>query len=143
VHPPRGIEDHRLSGTWGRWLPVAAYIALIFVLSSIPYLTPPLHVNNADKLAHFMEYGGLGFLFARAWKGSRLARRGRFMVFLLTVLVGVTVGGLDELNQGHVPGRTKSLADLATDLSAVVVAAGVMTLRDRRGKPEKDVREGG
>jgi VanZ family protein len=143
VHPPRGIEDHRLSGTWGRWLPVVAYVALIFSLSSIPYLTPPLHVTDADKLAHFVEYGGLGLLFARAWRGSRMARRGRHMIFLLTVLVGVTVGALDEMNQGRVPGRTRSLADLATDLAAVTVAAGAVVAVDRRRGRGKGAREEG
>ena len=46
------------------WLPVVAYVGLIFTLSAQPGLQPPMHFQYADKVAHICEYGVLGFLLA-------------------------------------------------------------------------------
>lgn len=108
--------------TWRLWLPVACYAALIFTLSSIPNLTPPVRVANADKLAHCLEYGCFGLLLYRA---TRLTWRDRSAVFpiVLTVLIGLTIAVLDELYQGTVHGRTKSVYDAMADVCGVTLAA--------------------
>ena len=107
---------------WRLWVPVGVYIAIIFTLSSIPNLRTPVGVTNADKAAHFLEYGLFGLLLYRA---ARLTwnRRHAMVPFLFTVLVGLCPATLDELYQGTVSGRQKSANDAAADLIGVTVAA--------------------
>jgi VanZ family protein len=108
--------------TWRLWLPVACYAALIFTLSSIPNLRPPISVNNADKAAHFLEYAVFGLLLYRA---ARLTwqRPKAIVPIAFTILCGLVVATLDELYQGTVVGRQKSANDALADLIGVTVAA--------------------
>jgi VanZ family protein len=89
---------------WSAWLPVATYAALIFTLSSISTLSPPGELEYSDKVAHFVEYAILGGLLARAW-GRTLLEGGKARRVVLALVLGATVGALDELFQGTV-GRT-------------------------------------
>ncbi len=116
---------------WSAWLPVAAYAALIFTLSSIPTLAPPSHAPYADKVSHFIEYSILGGILARAWgrslPGNRLRSRA-----VLALTMGVAIAALDEIYQGAA-GRDKSLGDWCTDAAAITIAVAVdaWTRRDR------------
>ena len=102
---------------WSAWLPVATYAALIFTLSSISTLSPPGDLAYSDKVAHFVEYAILGGLLARAW-GRTLAAGGRTRRIALALVLGATVGALDELFQGTV-GRNRSLFDWSADTAGV------------------------
>ena len=66
------------------WLPLFVYCGIIFYLSSRT-ITAVTH----DKLAHTLEYGGLGFLIARALDGTEVGLRESF------VPVGGTIVGTD------------------------------------------------
>ena len=115
---------------WRTWLPPAAYAALIFYLSSIPGLAPPVDLNNADKLAHLLEYGGFGLLlFRAAWREWR--PRARTWAPLFTLGVGAATAALDEYFQGTV-GRNRSAADWAMDVAGLAGAA-LVGLRVTRG----------
>ena len=98
------------------------YAALIFTLSSIPNLTPPVHVNNADKVAHFLEYGLFGLLLYRAARMS-WKERGVMFPIVFTIFIGLCVAVLDELYQGTVHGRQKSANDALADLFGVTLGA--------------------
>lgn len=112
----------------GVWLPVGAYLVLIFGLSSIPHLDPPEVVNNSDKIAHFSEYAILGLLLFRALSaGGRSRTRAGWM----TVLIGALVAALDELYQGTV-GRDRSAGDWAADTAGLTVAVLAWIARKRR-----------
>lgn len=105
------------------WLPVAAYAALIFTLSSMPALAPPADVSHLDKVLHAVEYGVLGGILARAW-GRTLPHAGWRWWFLPALLMGAAIGAGDEWFQGTV-GRQQSLGDWLTDVAAVAAAAGI------------------
>jgi VanZ family protein len=107
---------------WGVWLAVGAYVAVIFALSSIPDLTPPGKVTYSDKIAHFVEYGGLGFLLFRALERAGLRAP---LLVLAVVVVGMVVGGLDELYQGTV-GREQSVSDWLADVAGLVAVSLAM-----------------
>ena len=96
------------------WLPVTAYVSLIFFLSAQPYLQPPLHFQNSDKLMHFGEYGLLGLLLGRALHASLT---GHDLVFasLLALAIGMAIAALDERFQAFIPGRDCSLFDWFAD----------------------------
>ncbi len=117
-----------------RWLPVAAYVALIFVLSSQPGLSVPGTFEYRDKLAHTLEYGGLGWLVYRAardsWPATPALRR-----VLLAVLALSVLGVLDEKFQSFIPGRDSTAYDWMADTfgGALAQIGGVVFDKRRRG----------
>jgi len=121
---------------WTVWLPVAAYAALIFTLSSVPQLTPPTGVNHVDKLVHFVEYGILGALLARAFGHTLPGGRPLFHT-LLAVAIGGAVAAADEVYQGTV-GRERDVLDWAADMVGLVVVAAFFATRRARSRNERD-----
>jgi VanZ family protein len=105
------------------WLPVVAWAAVIFTLSSISSLSTGLGTWDTilRKGAHLTEYAVLGGLLYRALGREPLA-----------LAVGIAYAATDELHQYFVRGRHASPVDVAID--AVGVAAGMLIwlrLRDR------------
>ena len=103
------------------WLPVVAWAALIFALSSVPDLGTGLGGWDLllRKLAHAAEYAVLGALLLRA-----TGRRG--LAFALGGLYAIS----DELHQMFVPGRMGRPLDVAID--ALGVACGVLVWQSTR-----------
>lgn len=116
------------------WLPVVAYVALIFVLSAQPGLSPPLHFQNSDKLAHLLEYGVLGLLLARALRASSPGRSWLF-TSLLALGLGLGIGAGDEWFQSFVPGRDSTVFDWLADGTGLTFAQLVYlaAARDPKG----------
>ncbi|HEX2863302.1 MAG TPA: VanZ family protein [Deinococcales bacterium] len=104
----------------GWTLLTVAYMAVIFGMSSLPGQDVPLPAGT-DKIAHFAEYFGLGYLATRATGGVLSG-------FLVTALYGA----LDETHQAWVPARSPDLADWAVDLTAALAAALVAARAARR-----------
>jgi VanZ like family len=103
------------------WLPVLAWAALIFTLSSIPNLSTAEGVLG-DVLsygAHATEYAIFGVLLARALDARVLAWA-----------AGVAYAITDEIHQSFVPGRQTSAFDLLVD--AVGLAVGVLAFERAR-----------
>jgi len=90
---------------------VLAWAALIFAFSSVPELGTGLGGWDLllRKIAHAVEFGVLGALFARATGRSGLA-------FALGALYAVS----DELHQSFVPGRKGSAVDVGIDTIGVL-----------------------
>jgi VanZ family protein len=103
------------------WLPAAAYVGLIFTLSSIHGKDIPSLFPNVDKLEHLLEYSLLGLLLGRAIRFT-LAGRGRAVAAIATVVAGGLIGAADELYQRGVPGRSCDIRDWATDVTAVTLS---------------------
>jgi VanZ family protein len=101
------------------WLPVLAWAALIFALSSIPSLSSGLGTWDLvlRKLAHVAEYVVLGVLLARALEREWPA-----------LLVGVAYAVTDEVHQLFVPGRAGSPLDVAVDALGVALGIAVFEL---------------
>jgi VanZ family protein len=102
------------------WLPVLVMLTGIVVLSAQPHLKPPIEFPQSDKMFHALEYGTLGFLLARAVRGS-LPRQSRTIVTLIAVGIGATVGVGDEYFQSFVPGRECSALDWAADVGGLIL----------------------
>ena len=105
------------------WLPVVAWAAVIFALSSIPSLSTGLGTWDTilRKGAHLTEYAVLGGLLYRALGREALA-----------LATGIVYAATDELHQYFVRGRHASPVDVAID--AVGVAVGMLLwlrLRER------------
>jgi VanZ family protein len=93
------------------WLPVVAWAALIFALSSIPSLDSGLAWDTLlRKIAHVAEYAILGALFLRALRRPVPAW-----------LSGVAYAVTDEFHQHFVAGRHGAPVDVAIDALGVLV----------------------
>lgn len=103
------------------WILVVAYLALIFGVSSIPQ-NPLSHTcfKVSDKLAHMAEYAGFGLLLSLAARSTFTHAR-RWLLMVIVVLVGATVGALDETYQATVPGRERELLDWVADVTGVLI----------------------
>lgn len=111
---------------WRVSLAVAGYVALIFLVSSIPSLTAPgPRFLFTDKIAHLIEYSLLGGLLYRA-AGGKLGRS-RWVELIFLVAIGACVGALDETYQGYVPGREVSVYDWSADVIGTMI--GVLVMR--------------
>ena len=104
------------------WLPVVAWAALIFVLSSVPDLSTGLGTWDTilRKGAHVTEYAIFGLLLARA-----IGRE------LPAFLLGVGYAIMDEIHQHFVTGRHSSPIDVAIDSTGVLIGVLVF-VRARR-----------
>jgi VanZ family protein len=131
THGERRMNDGRT--LVARWAAVAAYVALIFVLSSQPSLSLPGTFELRDKIAHVCEYGALGLLVWRAaavtWPTAPPLKRA-----VLAAIAVAAVGAADERYQATVPGRFSDLYDWIADATGAVLAQGIgMALERRRG----------
>lgn len=126
------------------WLPLLAYVLLIFTLSSMPRLRPPFGFLNADKVIHMGEYAGLGWLTGRALH-TIPAMSGLQASGLAAITIGATIGCFDELYQSTVPGRESSVLDWAADFMGVVLSqiayAWLKRPRTPRIAVKPDIRE--
>ena len=99
------------------------YLIAIFVLSSIPGLTPPpLGFGWQDKVYHFAEYAVLSFLLFIAFFNSK-KESWRKKAHLLTVIVAVAYAASDEIHQSFVTHRNGDFWDWVAD------GAGAITVQ--------------
>jgi VanZ family protein len=102
------------------------YCGLIFTMSAQHDLAPP-QFPSSDKAAHFVVYGGLGILWARAAQTSWPYWTFQLLLFstlLFTGLYGVT----DEWHQMYVPGRFSDWRDALADLCGGTTGGAVYLL---------------
>jgi VanZ family protein len=116
------------------------YALLIFVVSAIPQIPPPLAFKWGDKVAHLIEYGIFSFLLFLAFypSGKEFLKRN---VFFLSVVVGIVYGFLDEIHQNFVPGRNCDIYDFLADCLGIIIiqVALWMYLRRRRKRKKGSV----
>jgi VanZ family protein len=105
------------------WLPVIAYMAMLFVFSSFSKLpTPPGDLSFYHM--HIAAYTGLGALTTRA--AAKGLHQVSFTAALVAILISSLYGVTDEYHQLFVPGRTFDVLDMAADALGSVVGAGAM-----------------
>ena len=127
------------AGQWMlAWLPVAAYMALIFYLSSLPHpdenLPKFLFEKVSDKVLHVIEYAVLAVLCYRAFRraaGPFVMRHAVVLAIMTASFYGVT----DEVHQAFVPFRTATWLDWAADTAGGVIGViGSKYLMERGAK---------
>jgi VanZ family protein len=121
-------------GRLNPWIPPLVWAATIFALSSFPGSTyPRTNVPQADKIVHFILYGTMGTLCARALLLRRKANpappaaRTRLLVLATAVALATLYGVSDELHQLLVPGRSADWRDALAD-AVGALGGGVLAL---------------
>lgn len=117
------------------WLPVLFYMGAIFLLSSFSLRVPSAPgIPMTDKIAHTLEFAGLGYLCARASLLS-FADRPPVRAVLVGVLITVAWGVADELHQAFVPERSPDLLDLVADTFGASLGASIRFVQVRATRP--------
>lgn len=113
-----------LSPAWiGLWLPVIAYMAMLFWFSSLSKLpTPPGALSFYH--VHMAAYAGLAALTARA--AAKGLRSVSWTAVFAAVVISSLYGVSDEYHQMFVPGRTFDVLDMAADAFGSVAGACAM-----------------
>ncbi len=105
------------------WLPPLLYTGLIWWLSGqVLDFQLIAFVPLRDRGVHLVEYGLLALLIARAVHITWPERGLRGALFAL--LLGFSLGLLDEVHQLFVPGRSADILDLVADTAGACVAVG-------------------
>jgi VanZ family protein len=121
-------------GRFALWLPVAAYMAAIFYVSSLH--EAPLPQQVSDKSAHALAYVGLGLVVTRALARG-LPARITLRIALASIAIATAYGASDEFHQLFVAGRSADLYDLMADSSGAALATaacwlwGILSIRSR------------
>lgn len=106
------------------WIPTLSYMTLIWVLSSISFKIKFSSVPHQDKWIHLVEYAVLGLLnsyaVVRTWPKWRVP-----LYFLISGLLTLVWGVLDEIHQAFVPGRSADINDVAADALGAILGAGL------------------
>ena len=109
------------------WFLVIIYAGLIFYLSSLPEIIPPIleggfleYIANYSikiGLAHFLEFGILSILLFRALYVSKVKNAALYAV-IITVIYAIS----DEFHQIFVPNRIFDYRDIFFDIIGAIVA---------------------
>lgn len=119
--------DDNSAGYWlGAWVPVAAYMALIFYLSSLSHpdenLPKFLFETLGDKLLHSLEYAVLGCLCYRAFRRAGGPFAAEYAA-IFAIAAASLYGASDEVHQAFVPLRTASWSDWVADTAGGAIGA--------------------
>ena len=91
-----------------------AYVLLIFAVSTMQFAHPPgPEFQMKDKLVHMAEFTALGLLLFAAFRFS--VSPSKLATFVFLVVVGMTVGAIDEMIQSQTPGRSMDIFDWVAD----------------------------
>jgi VanZ family protein len=96
------------------------WVAITFLLTSIPDPRPELPFPHFDKLAHFGFYGVTGLLCA-LWRRESGSSVGRAV--LAGLAFAAFVGAVDEFHQHWIPGRSMDFRDWLADAAGGGVGA--------------------
>jgi len=122
----RSEKDKTMGSAVLFWCITAAYMALIFYLSSSFAPSLPRLPRHSDKLLHMLAYMPLAFLLYGSLTRSGLKKYVFIIAFLAAGLYGIT----DEFHQSFVPGRDTDLLDLVADFTgAFIGSTGARFLR--------------
>jgi len=109
------------------WLPAIVWTGVIFSLSSMTVFASNIfRFHMIDKLAHSIEYGGLGVFLTVGYRGTFTDDRRRW-VTPLVIVTGLAIGVCDELYQFTVPGRMVDFYDWCADSVGVILGNRLAT----------------
>jgi VanZ family protein len=104
------------------WLPVIAYMAMLFTFSSLSRLPPPPG-DLSYYHVHVGAYAGLAGLAVRALARG-IPRNVTWPVVAGAVAIAALYGVSDEYHQRFVPGRDFDPFDILADALGAILGAG-------------------
>lgn len=116
------------------WLPVVAWMGIIWLLSDQPDLTSGLKQDFVlRKLVHMGEFAVLTWLLFRVLYptlgGTVRMRELKMEPLAKAAFIALGYALIDEWHQTWVAGRSGNLADVAVDATGIVIACVVLFRR--------------
>ena len=116
---------------WFVYIPLAIYWLILFIATSLPVERLP-NIGLNDKINHFIAYFILAVLVNLTLIYQRKSRFLFKKAPLVTIIIGLLYGAVDELHQIFVPGRFADTLDwMADGLGTVVGVLAVYYLINR------------
>lgn len=129
--------------TWLWWLPAAAWMLMIFVLSAqsdFGFVPDAWQIDPVSLAAHFMEYAVLAaLLWLAAHHTPALARHAWWVALAIALLYAAS----DEWHQTFVPGRVADARDWLADAAGAALGCWLAVRWYRRRVRRSDRREDG
>ncbi len=131
--------DHRSTATtaprrgWIRYAPAVVLMVVIEWLLVTPRLPVPLP-GASGTWAHAAAFAVLASAWWWAFRGTLKP----LPAALLAVAIAGFWGGMGEIQQRYVPGRTCDFADFAADVGGALLAVTPLALWARRRGPARD-----
>ena len=123
------------------WIPALAWTGIVLAASTDPFsaehtgsileavltfLFGAVKQETFDTLhfltrkgAHLTEYGILGLLWFRAWRGERRGHEWKWALAGIGIALATAIA--DEVHQSFVPSRTGDVKDVLLDLTGAVI----------------------
>ena len=113
--------------TWLVYLPLALYWIILFTATTLPgNQLPDLHLS--DKIEHFSAF----FILAVLLNLALIFQRKSFVLFkyaaLVTIVITLFYGAIDELHQIFIPGRSADIRDWLADSTGVILGVFILNL---------------
>ena len=112
-----------------RWGPVAAWMLVIFIGSSIgslPHAERQIVDASIHRVSHVIEFSILGLLLLRAVSYKRSVTR---RDIALTLIVAALYGASDEFHQRFTPGRSSEAVAVLWDVLGTLIGAWIWRWR--------------
>ena len=110
---------------WFVYIPLAIYWLILFIATSLPVERLP-NIGLNDKINHFIAYFILAVLVNLTLIFQRKSRFLFKKAPLVTIIIGLLYGAVDELHQIFVPGRFADTLDWMADGLGTVVGVLVV-----------------
>lgn len=112
---------------WLVYLPLALYWIILFTATTLPgNQLPDLHLS--DKIEHFSAF----FILAVLLNLALIFQRKSFVLFkyaaLVTIVITLSYGAIDELHQIFIPGRSADIRDWLADSTGVILGVFILNL---------------
>jgi VanZ family protein len=111
------LEKHKTALVY---IPLVLYWLVLLTLTTLPGEDLP-DIGVVDKVNHFVAYFGLAVLLSLCLlfqtKYELLYRKS----FLMTFLIIIVYGALDEIHQIFIPGRSAEVLDWTADASGALL----------------------
>ncbi len=128
------VPSHSFKNIVRWWLPVVAWMIVIFIgssISAIPRVGNETSDGIVHRVAHVLEYAVLGALLLRALsRDRRITKR----EWIITLLVAGLYGASDEFHQRFTPGRSSEGLAVIFDVAGGMLGAWVYGVWRRRGR---------
>ena len=110
---------------WLVYVPLVLYWIILFTATTLPGpQLPDIHIG--DKIEHFSAF----FILSIFLNLTLIFQRKSYLLFkfatLVTVIICLSYGAIDELHQMFIPGRTADIRDWLADSTGVIL--GVLIL---------------
>ncbi len=102
-------------------LPFVIYLIVLTILLAMPSQDLPNTFEVSDKFKHFLAFFVLSFLFSMSLHFQEIFSKNKKNIILVVMVLASIYGGLTEIIQAYVPGRSCEFIDWLFDIGGVLL----------------------